>query len=72
MLLKLVEKNGRNWDKLLDPVLMAYKTTLNASSGKSLFFMSYARDARILPVQSQIVFGVKVWKILFSGMKKIR
>jgi len=24
MLSKLVEKNGRNWDELLDPVLMAY------------------------------------------------
>ena len=24
MLVKIVEKNGRNWDELLDPVLMAY------------------------------------------------
>ena len=38
MLSKLVEKKGKNWDELLDLVLMAYCTTLHSSIGESPFF----------------------------------
>ena len=47
MLVKLVEKNGKNWDKLLGPVLLAYRTSPHSSSGEILFFLMYGRDCRL-------------------------
>ena len=47
MLVKLVEAKGRNWDKLLGPVLLAYRTTPQASSGETPFFLMYGRDCRL-------------------------
>lgn len=47
MLTKLVESKGRNWDKLLGPVLLAYRTTPHASSGETPFFLMYGRDCRL-------------------------
>ena len=47
MLMKLVEKKGKNWDKLLGPVLLAYRTSPHSSSGETPFFLMYGRDCRI-------------------------
>lgn len=47
MLVKLVEAKGRNWDKLLGPVLLAYRTTPHASSGETPFFLMYGRDCHL-------------------------
>ena len=47
MLTKLVEVRGKNWDKLLGPVLLAYRTTPHSSSGETPFFLMYGRDCRL-------------------------
>ena len=39
MLVKLVEKKGKNWDKLLGAVLLAYRTSPHLSTGETLFFL---------------------------------
>ena len=49
MLVKTVEKNGRDWDCRLPYVLFAYRTTVQASTCKSPFFLMYGRDARLPP-----------------------
>ena len=47
MLMKLVEKKGKNWDKLLGLILLAYRTSLHSSSGETPFFLMYGHDCRI-------------------------
>ena len=47
MLAKVVTKNGKDWDKLLGPVLFAYRTAPQASSGETPFSLVYRRDARV-------------------------
>ena len=47
MLMKLVEKKGKNWDRLLGPILLAYRTSPHSSSGETPFFLMYGRDCRI-------------------------
>ena len=44
MLTKLVSKKG---NIKLGPVLMAYRTTLQTSTGESPFYLLYGRDAKI-------------------------
>jgi len=47
MLAKVVSKNGRDWDELLGPILFAYRTAPQASSGETPFSLVYGRDARV-------------------------
>ena len=47
MLTKLVEARGKNWDRLLGPVLLAYRTTPHSSSGETPFFLMYGRDCQL-------------------------
>ena len=47
MLMKLVVKKGKNWDKLLGPTLLAYRTSPHSSSGETPFFLMYGRDCRM-------------------------
>lgn len=47
MLMKLVEKKGKNWDELLGPLLLAYRTSPHSSTGETPFFLMYGRDCRI-------------------------
>ena len=47
MLTKLVEARGKNWDKLLGPVLLPYCTTPQSSSGETPFFLMYGRDCHL-------------------------
>ena len=47
MLAKVVNKNGKDWDELLGPVLFAYRTAPQASSGDTPFSLVYGRDARV-------------------------
>lgn len=42
-LAKVVNKGGRNWDKLLGPVLLAYRATPHTSTGMSPFYLVYGR-----------------------------
>ena len=47
MLTKLVEARGKNWDRLLGPVLLAYRTTPHSSSGETPFILMYGRDCQL-------------------------
>ena len=47
MLMKLVVKKSKNWDKLLGPTLLAYRTSPHSSSGETPFFLMYGRDCRM-------------------------
>ena len=47
MLSKLVNKNGRNWDKMLGGVLFAYRSTPHQSTGMSPFYLLYGRDPKL-------------------------
>ena len=47
MLTKLVDARGKNWDRLLGPVLLAYCTTPHSSSGETPFFLMYGRDCQL-------------------------
>ena len=47
MLTKLVGKKGRNWDTLLGPVVMVYRTTPQVSTRESPFYLFYGRNANL-------------------------
>ena len=47
MLSKTVKKNGRDWDQQLPFVLYAYRTSPQASTGESPFYLMYGRDPRM-------------------------
>ena len=47
MLAKVVTQKGRYWDKLLGPVLLAYRTTPHSSTGEAPFYLVHGRDARL-------------------------
>ena len=47
MLAKVVGQKGRDWDKLLGPVLLAYRTTPHSSTGEAPFYLVYGRDANL-------------------------
>lgn len=50
-LLKMVEENQNEWEKYLDPVLFAYRTSKQASTKYSPFFLLYGREPR-LPIDT--------------------
>ena len=79
MLTKLVEKKGRNWDTLLGPVLMAYRTTPQVSTGESPFYLLYGRDAKLptaldfyTPKVKSLTIESEYGRELFQEMKRIR
>ena len=47
MVAKYAVKYGTNWDEHLPHLLFAYWTKPHESTGESLFFLLYGRDARI-------------------------
>ena len=46
MLSKCVEKHGRDWDKQLPYVMLAYRVAVQESTQESPFFLVYGRDPR--------------------------
>ena len=46
MLMRLVVKNSKNWDKLLGPTLLTYRTIPHSSSRKTIVLM-YGHDCRM-------------------------
>ena len=79
MLSKVVKKKGKDWDELLGPVLFAYRTAPQSSSGETPFSLVYGRDARILtsldfyqPVSSLPVLETDYAKELFAETKQAR
>ena len=47
MLMKLVVIKCKNWDKLLGPTLLAYRTNPHSSSEETPFFLMYGHDCRM-------------------------
>ena len=47
MLAMVVGKNGRDWDKQLGPVLLAYKAGPYSSTIMSPFYLLYGRDPQL-------------------------
>ena len=79
MLTKLVAKNGRDWDTKLGPVLMAYRTTPQMSTGESPFYLLYGRDAKVpsaldfyVPRPPAVVTESEYGRALFQELKKVR
>jgi len=47
MLAKVVDKGGRNWDRQLGAVLLAYRATPHSSTEMSPFYLLYGRDPQL-------------------------
>ena len=47
MLSKVVTKRGKDWDELLGPVLLAYRTAPDSFTGETPFSLLYGRDPRV-------------------------
>jgi len=79
MLSKVVNKNGKDWDERLGPVLFAYRTAPQASSGETPFSLVYGRDARVptsldfyLPPPCFPVIETDYARELFKEVKQAR
>ena len=79
MLSKLVTDKGRDWDRLLELLLFAYRTTPHSSTGETLFFLLYGRDAKLptafnfySPHPKTPVIYSEYGKTLFKELKVIR
>ena len=73
MLTKLVDKKGRG------PVLMTYRTNTQTSTGESLFYLLYGRDAKVpsaldfyVPRQPAVTTESEYGRELFQELKRIR
>ena len=78
MLSKLVTDKGRDWDRLLEPLLFAYRTTPHSSTRQTPFFLLYGRDAKLAtalnfysPCPKTPVICSEYGKMLFKELKVI-
>jgi hypothetical protein len=54
---KLVQDNNKEWDQLIDAVLLAYRTKKHKTTGKTPFYLIYGREVTLpidLKIPSQI------------------
>jgi len=80
MLVKLVERMGKNWDKLLGAVLLAYRTNPHSiSTGETPFFLLYGCHCRIptgmdfyAPVMKHPTVESVYGRELFRELKQVR
>ena len=79
MLTKLVDRKGIDWDTKLGPVLMAYRTTPQTSTGESPFYLLYGRDAKIpsaldfyVPRPPAVTTESEYGRELFQELKRVR
>ena len=77
MLTKVMNKKGSDWDTKLGPVLMAYRTTPQSSTGVSLLL--YGRDAKLpsaldfyAPKPPAVTGESEFGRKLFQELKKAR
>ena len=77
MLVKLVEKKGTNWDKLLGAVLLAYRISTHSSTGETPIFLMYGCDCRIptgmdfyAPIMRSPTIESKYGKELFKELNQ--
>jgi hypothetical protein len=54
---KLVQDDNKEWDQLLDAVLLAYRTKKHKTTGKTPFYLVYGREAT-LPIDLKIPYQV--------------
>ena len=47
MLSTLVVNKGHDWDRLLQPLLFAYRSTPHSSTVETPFFLLYGKDAKL-------------------------
>jgi hypothetical protein len=55
---KLTQDNDKEWDQLIDAVLLAYRTKKHKTTGKTPFYLTYGREA-ILPVDLKIPYQIE-------------
>ena len=79
MLSKVVCKGGKDWDELLGPILSAYRTAPQTSTGETPFMLVYGRDTRLPtsldfyhPCTIPAVVATDYAKELWKEMKKDR
>ena len=79
MLAKVVSKNGRDWDKQLGPVLLAYRATPHSSTNMSPFYLLYGRDPQLpsalnfqAPVNRYPTVETDYGQELAKDLKKVR
>ena len=79
MLAKVVSKNGRDWDKQLGPVLLAYRATPHSSTNMSPFYLLYGRDPQLpsaldfqVPVSRYPTVETDYGQELVKYLKKVR
>ena len=79
VLAKVVTQKGRDWDELLGPVLLAYRTTPHSSTGEAPFYLVHGRDARLptvldfnTPIVRYPIVATEYAKELSSELKKAR
>lgn len=79
MLTKVVSRGGKDWDEMLGPVLLAYRTAPHSSTGKSPFTLLYGRDARLptslnfyQPTITMPIVETEYARELFKELKQAR
>ena len=79
MLSKVVANKGRDWDRMLGPLLFAYRTMVHSSTGETPFFLLYGRDAKLptalnfySPRPKTPVIYSDYGTVLFKELKLIR
>lgn len=69
MLSKTVERDGRNWDERLPYVLFAYRSSIQASTKESPFFLLYGRDPQ-LPITEALTVPVERCHVDVQGYRE--
>jgi len=79
MLTKVVANKGHDWDTVLGTLLCTYRTTVHSSTGETLFFLLYGRDAKLptglnfySPRPKTPVIYSEYGTTLFKKLKRIR
>ena len=63
MLPKVVTTKGRNWDKILGAVLLAYRSTAYQSTGETPFYLVHGTEPN-LPTVLNFHFPVKKFPVV--------
>ena len=71
MLQKTTNENGSNWDKQLDSVMFAYRTSVHASTKHTPFEVVFGRKSRLVskPLSSILSNRIKIQPVTFQWMK---
>ena len=74
-----MNEKGSDWDTKLGPVLMAYRTTPQSSTGVSPFYLLYGHDAKLpsaldfyVPKPPAVTVESEYGKELYQELKRAR